>query len=197
METLLGPVKFLPTKISKDDEVGRVTGLAWTQVGGEILDTEVACLKGKGNLILTGQLGDVMKESAEAGMTYIRSRAHELGLADDFYTTTDIHIHLPEGAVPKDGPSAGITMATAIASALTGRKVHHDLAMTGEITLRGNVLPVGGIKEKVIAAHRSGIKKFSSLKKISATWYKYRKVSRMTCPLSSFTTWMKCCAKLW
>lgn len=159
LETLLGPVKFLPTKISKDDEVGRVTGLAWTQVGGEILDTEVACLKGKGNLILTGQLGDVMKESAEAGMTYIRSRAHELGLADDFYTTTDIHIHLPEGAVPKDGPSAGITMATAIASALTGRKVHHDLAMTGEITLRGNVLPVGGIKEKVIAAHRSGIKK--------------------------------------
>lgn len=159
LETLLGPVKFLPTKIAKDDEVGRVTGLAWTQVGGEILDTEVACLKGKGNLILTGQLGDVMKESAEAGMTYIRSRADELGLADDFYTTTDIHIHLPEGAVPKDGPSAGITMATAIASALTGRKVRHDLAMTGEITLRGNVLPVGGIKEKVIAAHRSGIKK--------------------------------------
>lgn len=159
LEKILGPIKFLPTEVCKTDEVGRVTGMAWTQVGGEVLETEAAAVKGKGNLLLTGQLGDVMKESAEAGMTYIRSRADELGLAPDFYATTDIHIHLPEGAVPKDGPSAGITMATAIASALTGRKVHHDLAMTGEITLRGTVLPVGGIKEKVIAAHRAGIHK--------------------------------------
>lgn len=159
LEKILGPIKFLPTEVCKTDEVGRVTGMAWTQVGGEVLETEAAAVKGKGNLLLTGQLGNVMKESAEAGMTYIRSRADELGLAPDFYATTDIHIHLPEGAVPKDGPSAGITMATAIASALTGRKVHHDLAMTGEITLRGTVLPVGGIKEKVIAAHRAGIHK--------------------------------------
>ena len=159
LEKILGPIKFLPTEVCKTDEVGRVTGMAWTQVGGEVLETEAAAVKGKGNLLLTGQRGDVMKESAEAGMTYIRSRADELGLAPDFYATTDIHIHLPEGAVPKDGPSAGITMATAIASALTGRKVHHDLAMTGEITLRGTVLPVGGIKEKVIAAHRAGIHK--------------------------------------
>ena len=159
LEKILGPAKFLPTEVCKTDEVGRVTSMAWTQVGGEVLETEAAAVKGKGSLLLTGQLGDVMKESAEAGMTYIRSRADELGLAPDFYATTDIHIHLPEGAVPKDGPSAGITMATAIASALTGRKVHHDLAMTGEITLRGTVLPVGGIKEKVIAAHRAGIHK--------------------------------------
>ena len=159
LEKILGPIKFLPTEVCKTDEVGRVTGMAWTQVGGEVLETEAAAVKGKGNLLLTGQLGDVMKESAEAGMTYIRSRADELGLAPDFYATTDIHIHLPEGAVPKDGPSAGITMATAIASALTGRKVHHDLAMTGEITLRGTVLPVGGIQDKVIAAHRAGIHK--------------------------------------
>lgn len=159
LETLLGPIKFLPTQISKSNEVGIVTGLAWTQVGGEVLETEAVAVKGKGTLMLTGQLGDVMKESAEAGMTYIRRRADVLGLPDDFYSKMDLHIHLPEGAIPKDGPSAGITMATAIASALTGKAVRHDIAMTGEITLRGTVLPVGGIKEKVIAAHRAGIKK--------------------------------------
>lgn len=159
LEKLLGPIKFLPTKISQNDQVGLVTGMAWTQVGGEVLETEAVAVKGKGHLMLTGQLGDVMKESAEAGMTYIRRRADVLGIPEDFYTNMDIHIHLPEGAIPKDGPSAGITMATALASALTGKAVRHDVAMTGEITLRGSVLPVGGIKEKVIAAHRAGIKK--------------------------------------
>ena len=159
LQTILGPVKYLPTKVNKADEVGIVTGLAWTQVGGEVLETEAVAVKGKGSLLLTGQLGDVMKESAEAGMTYIRRRAGELGLPEDFYSHLDLHIHLPEGAIPKDGPSAGITMATALASALTGKAVRHDVAMTGEITLRGTVLPVGGIKEKVIAAHRAGIKK--------------------------------------
>ncbi len=159
LPAILGPVKYLPTKINKADAVGIVTGMAWTQVGGEVLETEAVAVKGKGCLLLTGQLGDVMKESAEAGMTYIRRRADVLGLPDDFYSHLDFHIHLPEGAIPKDGPSAGITMATAMASALTGKAVRHDVAMTGEITLRGTVLPVGGIKEKVIAAHRAGIKK--------------------------------------
>ena len=156
---LLGPVKFLPMNRSKHDEVGLVTGLAWTQAGGEVLETEAVAVKGKGGLTLTGRLGEVMKESATAAVTYIRRRAAELELPEDFNTKTDLHIHLPEGAIPKDGPSAGITMATAIASALTGKAVRHDVAMTGEITLRGTVLPVGGIKEKVIAAHREGMKK--------------------------------------
>lgn len=159
LEKMLGPVKFRSEEASKKDEVGRVTGMAWTQVGGVILETEAVAVKGKGGLTLTGQLGDVMKESARAGVTYIRSRAKELGIDEDFYKTMDLHIHLPEGAIPKDGPSAGITMATALASTLSGRTIRHDVAMTGEITLRGNVLPVGGIKEKVIAAHQAGIKK--------------------------------------
>ena len=158
LQTILGPVKYLPTKVNKADEVGIVTGLAWTQVGGEVLETEAVAVKGKGSLLLTGQLGDVMKESAEAGMTYIRRRAGELGLPEDFYSHLDLHIHLPEGAIPKDGPSAGITMATALASALTGKAVRHDVAMTGEITLRGRVLPIGGLKEKTMAAYRNGIK---------------------------------------
>lgn len=158
LDKYLGPVKFLPLAEEHPDAVGRVNGLTWTVAGGEVLDTEAVTIKGKGHLILTGQMGDVMKESAETAYTYIRSKAKDLGLKEDFYETLDTHIHLPEGAVPKDGPSAGITMATAMASAYTGRKVRGDTAMTGEITLTGEVLPIGGVKEKVLAANEFGIK---------------------------------------
>ena len=158
LDKYLGPVKFLPLAEEHPDAVGRGNGLAWTIAGGEVLDTEAVTIKGKGHLILTGQMGDVMKESAETAYTYIRSKAKDLGLKDDFYETLDTHIHLPEGAVPKDGPSAGITMATAMASAYTGRRVRGDTAMTGEITLTGEVLPIGGVKEKVLAANEFGIK---------------------------------------
>lgn len=158
LEKYLGKPIFLDDDISLEPAVGTVNGLAWTSVGGELLKVEVLTFKGKGNLTLTGQLGDVMKESAQAGYTYIRSRAEALGIAADFGENTDIHIHLPEGAVPKDGPSAGVTMVTAMVSALTGRRVKGRLAMTGEISLSGKVWPVGGIKEKMLAAYRYGVK---------------------------------------
>ena len=155
----LGPPRFKPGQIEDKDQVGIVTGLAWTQVGGDLLYVESLIMPGKGDLITTGKLGDVMKESAQAAMSYVRSRAEQLMIEKDFYKANDLHIHVPEGAIPKDGPSAGISMCTSLVSALTRRPVRRDVAMTGEITLRGRVLPIGGLKEKLLAAHRGGIRK--------------------------------------
>jgi ATP-dependent Lon protease len=154
---LLGPWKFRDLQADKKNEIGSAIGLAWTEVGGQILTTECSLMEGKGKLTVTGKLGEVMQESAQAAMSYIRSRALSLGLPRDFYRTLDLHLHIPEGAIPKDGPSAGITMCTTIASALTRIPTRCDVAMTGEITLRGKVLPIGGLKEKLMAAHRHGI----------------------------------------
>lgn len=156
---LLGPIKYIPDRIYDTDEVGIVNGLAWTQLGGDMLRIECSSMKGSGKLELTGHLGDVMKESARAAVSYIRKHCEELGVSDDFHSALDIHIHVPEGAIPKDGPSAGITIATALLSELTGRRVKRDICMTGEITLTGRVLPIGGLKEKSTAAYKCGAKK--------------------------------------
>jgi ATP-dependent Lon protease len=153
----LGIPRYRATQREERHEVGLATGLAWTEVGGEILPIEVTLMPGRGALRLTGKLGDVMQESAHAAMSFVRSRAEEYDIKRDFNRRLDVHIHVPEGAIPKDGPSAGITMCTALVSALTGRRVRRDVAMTGEITLRGKVLPIGGIKEKLLAAHRFGV----------------------------------------
>jgi len=158
LDKYLGVRKYTYGIAERENQIGQVTGLAWTEVGGELLTVEAVKLPGKGNTVTTGKLGDVMQESIKAAISVVRARAKRLGIAEDFYQNLDLHIHLPEGATPKDGPSAGIAMATAITSVLTGIPVRCDTAMTGEITLRGEVLPIGGLKEKLLAAHRGGIK---------------------------------------
>jgi ATP-dependent Lon protease len=158
LREMLGAPRYLREPPEKEPRVGIVNGLAYTSVGGEMLEVECTTMSGKGTLKLTGQLGDVMKESAETAFSWVRAHSEEFGLAKDFYQSIDIHIHVPEGAVPKDGPSAGITMTTALVSAVTGVPVRQDIAMTGEVTLRGRVLPIGGLKEKTMAAYRAGIR---------------------------------------
>jgi ATP-dependent Lon protease len=158
MEKYLGPPQFFNQEAERQDEVGVATAIAWTENGGEIMPVEVLLMEGKGNMQITGQIGNVMQESAQAALSYLKSRSRQFDIDPGVYETLDIHIHIPEGAIPKDGPSAGITICTALVSAYTGREVRKDVGMTGEITLRGHVLPIGGVREKVLSAHRSGLK---------------------------------------
>jgi ATP-dependent Lon protease len=158
VEKFLGPPQFFMTEAERQDEIGVAAAVAWTESGGEIMPVEVLILEGKGNLQITGQIGEVMQESAQAALSYLKSRARELDIDPEYFERLDVHIHIPEGAIPKDGPSAGITMATALISAFTEREVYKEVGMTGEITLRGRVLPVGGVREKILAAHRAGLK---------------------------------------
>jgi ATP-dependent Lon protease len=158
IEKYLGPPEFSATDAETEDQIGVATSIAWTMGGGDIMPIEVALTEGKGNLQITGQIGEVMQESAHAAMTYLKSRAKTFGLKSEVFEAVDVHIHVPEGAIPKDGPSAGITLATAMISAFTGRKVRKDVCMTGEVTLRGRVLQIGGVRNKVLAAHRNGLK---------------------------------------
>jgi ATP-dependent Lon protease len=158
VERFLGPPQFFNLEAERQNEVGVATAVAWTENGGEIMPVEILLMEGKGNLQITGQIGNVMQESAQAALSFLKSRSHQFGLENEVYEQVDIHIHIPEGAIPKDGPSAGITICTALISAFTGRAVLRDVGMTGEITLRGRILPVGGVREKVLAAHRAGLK---------------------------------------
>jgi ATP-dependent Lon protease len=158
VEKFLGPPQFFLTEAERQDEVGVATAMAWTETGGEIMPVEVLILDGKGNMQITGQIGDIMQESAQAALSYTKSRAQQLDIDPELFERVDIHIHIPEGAIPKDGPSAGITMATALVSAFTERKVKKEVGMTGEVTLRGRVLPIGGLREKILAAHRAGLR---------------------------------------
>jgi ATP-dependent Lon protease len=158
MEKYLGPPQFFNLEAERQDEVGVATAIAWTENGGEIMPVEVLLMDGKGNMQITGQIGNVMQESAQAALSYLKSRSSQFNIDPHVFENLDVHIHIPEGAIPKDGPSAGITICTALVSAYTGREVKKDVGMTGEITLRGHVLPVGGIREKVLSAHRSGLK---------------------------------------
>jgi len=157
VERFLGPQEFFELEAESEDEIGVTTAMAWTENGGDIMPVEVLVMDGKGNLQITGQIGEIMQESAQAAMSFTKSRARSLNIDPDLFENVDVHIHIPEGAIPKDGPSAGITMACSIISAFTDRKVRREIAMTGEITLRGRILPVGGIREKILAAHRAGI----------------------------------------
>jgi ATP-dependent Lon protease len=157
VEKFLGPPQFFQTEAERQDEIGVATAVAWTESGGEIMPVEILILEGKGNLQITGQIGEIMQESAQAALSYLKSHSRDLGLDPELYEGLDIHIHIPEGAIPKDGPSAGITIATALISAFTERKVYKNVGMTGEITLRGRVLPIGGVREKILAAHRAGL----------------------------------------